>query len=81
MKDLKEQIIEAVQDSTDIVDGTVSIPILDHFLDGILSKQLRIHDVVGRSEQFKCGMQLSKSGKRCEKQCVDCELTYKNYSI
>jgi hypothetical protein len=42
---------------------------------------LRIHDVVGRSEQFKCAMQLSKSGKRCNKQCVECELSYKNYSI
>jgi hypothetical protein len=30
-----------VQDATDIVDGTVSIPILDHFLDGILNEQLR----------------------------------------
>jgi hypothetical protein len=38
---LKEQIIKAVQDATDIVDGTVSIPILDHFLDGILNEQLR----------------------------------------
>ena len=41
MKDLKEKIIEAVQDATNTVDGTVSIPILDHFLDGILSEQLR----------------------------------------
>lgn len=40
MKELKEQIIDAVQDATDTVDGTVSIPILDHFLDGILNKQL-----------------------------------------
>jgi hypothetical protein len=47
MKDLKEQIIEAVQDATDTVDGTVSIPILDHFLDGILSEQLRQPAVSG----------------------------------
>ena len=46
MKELKEQIIEAVQDATDTVDGTVSIPILDHFLDGILSEQLRQPEVV-----------------------------------
>ena len=38
MKHLKEQIIEAVQDATDTVDGTVSIPILDHFLDGMLAE-------------------------------------------
>jgi hypothetical protein len=50
MKDLKEQIIEAVQDATDTVDGTVSITILDHFIDGILSEQLRQPPVVGRSE-------------------------------
>lgn len=40
MKELKEQIIEAVQDATDTVDGTVSILILDHFLDEILTEQL-----------------------------------------
>ena len=40
MKELKEQIIEAVQDATDAIDGTVSILILDHFLDGILTEQL-----------------------------------------
>ena len=44
-------------------------------------KLLGIGDVVGRSEQFKCAMQLSKSGKRCDKQCVECELSYTNYSI
>lgn len=43
--ELKEDIIEAVQDATDTVDGTVSIPILDHFLDGILTKQCNIADV------------------------------------
>ena len=45
MKELKEEIIEAVQDATDTVDGTVSIPILDHFLDGILTEQCNIADV------------------------------------
>lgn len=45
MKKLKEEIIEAVQDATDTVDGTVSIPILDHFLDGILNEQCNIADV------------------------------------
>jgi len=45
MKELKEDIIEAVQDATDTVDGTVSIPILDHFLDGILNEQCNIADV------------------------------------
>lgn len=44
-------------------------------------KNCSIPAVVGRSEQFKCAMQLIKSGKRCDKQCEDCELTYKNYSI
>ena len=46
MKNLKEQIIEAVQDATDRIDGTVSIPLLDYFLDGILSKQLQQGGVV-----------------------------------
>jgi hypothetical protein len=41
MKELKEQIIQAVRDSTDTVDGTVSIPIFAHFLDEILSEHLR----------------------------------------
>lgn len=45
MKELKEDIIEAVQDATDTVDGTVSVPILDHFLDGILNEQCNIADV------------------------------------
>lgn len=45
MKELKEDIIEVVQDATDIVDGTVSIPILDHFLDEILTDQCNIGDV------------------------------------
>ena len=45
MKELKETIIEAVQDATDTVDGIVSISILDHFLDGILNEQCNIADV------------------------------------
>lgn len=45
MKELKEDIIEAVQDAIDTVDGTVSIPILDHFLDEILTDQFNIADV------------------------------------
>lgn len=48
MKELKEDIIEAVQDATDIVDGTVSIPILEHFLDEILTEQCNIADVMAR---------------------------------
>lgn len=44
MGELKEEIIEAVQDATDTVDGTVSIPILSHFLDGILAEQYNITD-------------------------------------
>jgi len=50
MKELKEKIIEAVQDATDTVDGTVSIPILNHFLDEILTEQCNIADVVNRRE-------------------------------
>jgi hypothetical protein len=30
--------------------------------------------VVEQREQFKCGVQSSKSEKRCEKQCKACEL-------
>lgn len=38
MEDLKNEIIDAVNDSTDLVDGTVSISILAHFLDYILQQ-------------------------------------------
>ena len=46
MKELKEEILQAVQDATDLTDNIVSIPILSHFLDGILKEQLPIHGVV-----------------------------------
>lgn len=54
MKELKEQIIEALQDAIDTETGQVSISYFDALLDGILTEALRIHDVVGRSEQLVC---------------------------
>mgnify|MGYP000191612316 CR=1 FL=1 len=42
MKELKREIVKAVQDATDTVDGTVSILILEHFIDGILTNQCNI---------------------------------------
>jgi hypothetical protein len=63
-------------DGLGITDGHVYRAVLDAVIEA-----LTMTNIVGHSEQFKCGMQLSKSGKRCEKQCVECELTYKNYSI
>jgi len=38
-QNLKDQILKAVHDSTDIVDGRVSIMLLEHFLDGILTEK------------------------------------------
>ena len=39
-----------------------------------LAEQLRIHDVVGRSEQFYCLSDPSEGGvKRCKTQCKGCE--------
>ena len=58
MKELKEEIIEALQDATDTVDGTVSIPILDHFLDGILNEQCNRADVIRRLLAMKNGKDL-----------------------
>ena len=52
MKELKETIIEAVQDATDTKTGRVSISYLDALLDELLPEALNIHNVVGRSEQL-----------------------------
>lgn len=45
MKELKEEILQAVNDATDLTDNIVSVPILSHFLDNILSDQLNLTDV------------------------------------
>jgi ElaB/YqjD/DUF883 family membrane-anchored ribosome-binding protein len=37
-----------------------------------LTEQLRIHDVVGRSEQFICGAERVHGEERCDKQCGIC---------
>ena len=44
------------------------------------TEQFNKHDVVGRSEQFKCGMKESKTGKKCETQCKDCKDIYDYFS-
>ena len=54
MKELKETIIEAVNDATDTETGKVSISYLDALLDELLTEALNVPDVVGRSEQVKC---------------------------
>ena len=41
MKKLKEDIVEAVLDSTDMIEGKVSPILLGHFLDDILPKHQR----------------------------------------
>lgn len=38
---MKDKILKAVNDAADQVDGTVSMPILEHFLDGILTEYRR----------------------------------------
>ena len=53
MKKLKEEILQAVQDATDLTDNIVSIPILSHFLDGILKEQLPIQRV-SQAKQSVC---------------------------
>jgi len=50
--DLKEEILQAVNDARDLTDNIVSVPILSHFLDNILKKQLTLTDVVKQSEQL-----------------------------
>ena len=42
---------------------------------------LRLLGVVGRSEQFKCGMKESKTGKKCETQCKEYKEIYGYCSI
>lgn len=41
---------------------------------------LRLHFVVGQSEQFKCQREFQGENK-CPKQCIQCDLAYRNYSI
>jgi hypothetical protein len=37
------------------------------------NQALRIHGVVGRSEQFSCYLEDSEQGERCCEQCGDCK--------
>ena len=72
MKELKEEILQAVQDATDLTDNIVSIPILSHFLDGILKEQLPIHGVVKSLPQdnFCEVCNLPTDGEKCySKRC------------
>ena len=46
-----------------------------------IKQALTIPVVVGRSEQFKCGMKESKTGKKCETQCKECKEIYGYCSI
>ena len=65
MKELKEQIIEALQDAIDTETGQVSISYFDALLDNVLTEALRIHDVVGRSEQFYCKKKTCREADQC----------------
>ncbi len=53
MKELKREIIGAVQDSIDLTDNQVSIPTLNIMLDEILPEQLRLYFVSQQSELLK----------------------------
>ncbi len=50
MKELKTEIIGAVQDSIDLTDNQVSIPTLNIMLDEILPEQLRLYFVSQQRE-------------------------------
>jgi hypothetical protein len=54
MEKLKQEILQAVQDSTDLTDNIVSIPILSHFLDGILNEQFAINGVMQANPEKVC---------------------------
>ena len=45
-------------------------------LEKLLTEQLRIHDVVGRSEQFYCASDKDNRYERCEEQCHLCKVGY-----
>ena len=45
-----------------------------------LNKALNIHNVVRQSEQFKCQQEF-QGIKKCPKQCIQCNLVYRSYSI
>lgn len=47
MKELKEQIIEALQDAIDLETGEVSVSYFDELLDYVLTEALHIYDVNG----------------------------------
>ena len=59
MKELKREIIGAVQDSIDLTDNQVSIPTLNIMLDEILPEQLRLYFV---SQQRGLLLQAYKDG-------------------
>lgn len=54
MKDLKQDILDALHDATNLDNGRVSVPYFTELLDGILTEQCNIANVVGRSEQLPC---------------------------
>ena len=55
---------------------------VDEYMGGdVVNSSEVIHDVVGQSEQFKCGMKESKTGKKCETQCKECKEIYEYCSI
>ena len=64
-----------------------TLEILDLVREKVLSPDealphiLRLFSVVGQSEQFKCGMKESKTGKKCETQCKECKEIYGYCSI
>lgn len=47
MKELKEQIIEALQDAIDLETGEVNVSYFDELLDYVLTEALHIYDVNG----------------------------------
>lgn len=54
MKNLKQDILDALHDATNLDNGRVSVPYFTELLDGILSEQCNIANVVQQSELLSC---------------------------
>ena len=87
MKDFNEFIesrkpLQRVMDSLNESDGIMLECMFYDFAKQqiIKAKNLTIPVVVGQSKQFKCQREF-QGIKKCSKQCIQCDLAYRNYSI
>ena len=81
---MKDRIIEIVefgqpQSLIQREDAPITELVKTDLLIAEINEQLRLYNVVGRSEQFNCFLEDSEQGERCETKCDDCK-NYKGVS-